>query len=247
VADFRSDDFPSNFEPPEEPTLAALEETLRTRLTAGESYLLLIDELRLFIMARFHQMPQEAIVKELVGWGLEFAYARELVHSAVATSRDHPKAKLARRMAAAADKDRTAEPAFVAMTAQALQSSSEPSSTDAPIPEICPTCNRVLYPVARLRPVPSLPWRARLILLAGCVVSALLYFVVLVVIKSEVVISMWLLALICCPIALVPALALGMWAYKFPRVVRARCMGCGWAGCFRLGQKPRDGNNESTG
>ena len=247
MADFRSDlrdeDFQPDFEPPEEPTLSALEETLRTRLAAGESYLLLIDELRLFIMARFYQMPPESIVRELVGWGLEFAYARELVNSAIATDRHDPKARLARRMAEAADGDRPADPALVAMTAQVPQASPDLDATESPVPEICPMCNRVLYPVASFRPAPSLSWSARLVLLGGCVASAVLYFFILVVIKSEVVISMWLLALVCCPIALVPALAIGMWAYNFPRVVRVRCTGCGWARCFKLCQKHRAPTN----
>jgi hypothetical protein len=244
VADYRSDlrdeDFQPDFEAPEEPSLSVLEESLRTRLLAGESYLLLIEELRLFIMARFYQMPPESIVKELVSWGLEFAYVRELVNSALATDRDHPKAKLARRMAEAADKNLPADPAFVAMTAQAPQTSPDPDGSDSPVPEICPMCNRVLYPVARFRPAPSLSWRARFVLLSSCVASAVLYFVMLVVIKSEVAISMWLLALICCPIAIVPALVIGMWAYKFQRVVRVRCTGCGWSQCFKLCQKHRD-------
>jgi hypothetical protein len=53
-------------------------------------------------------------------------------------------------------------------------------------PEICPTCDRVLYPIPRLRPAPSLGWPARLLLLFGFMLAAATYWVGLAVIRSVI-------------------------------------------------------------
>jgi DNA-directed RNA polymerase subunit RPC12/RpoP len=92
----------------------------------------------------------------------------------------------------------------------------------------CPECGRVLHPVAQLRPTPSLGWPARLLLVAGAVLSAVAYLAGLVAIRSMIRVPMVVLSLLWFPVALLPALTCGAAAYRFPRVARLGCRGCGW-------------------
>lgn len=94
--------------------------------------------------------------------------------------------------------------------------------------ENCPECGRALYPVVRMRPVPRLQLRARLIFAAGLALSAAVYWYGLVAVRLVVPLPMWLLSLVWFPVALLPALGCGYVAWGLPRVTRHRCRGCGW-------------------
>jgi hypothetical protein len=213
--------------PPADPVLAVLADRIRTHLRAGGPYLEMVEEVRLFIMARFYQVSPDSITDELAQWGMEPGYAAELVVSALATSRYDKRAEMARRMAAADDAGRPVDPALAAM-GQPAPPGPVADSADTGYPDRCPGCDRVLFPVARLRPAPSLGWPARLLLLAGCVLTAATYWAGLVGVRMVVGVPVWTLSLLWFPVALLPALGCGILAYRFPRVARLGCRGCGW-------------------
>jgi hypothetical protein len=222
--------------PASDPSLAQLADRIRTQLQAGRSCFPMIEEVRLFVMARFYQVPPDSIVRELVGWGMEPSYAAELVASALATDRYDKRAEQARRIAAADDVGRPVDPSLAAMCQPAP--SGARGVVGAPgLPDTCPECDRVLYPHARLLPTPSLGLRALLLLLAGAVLSAGTYWVGLAAIRSVIWIPMWALSLLWLPVALLPGLACGTLAYSFPRVARVRCRLCGWQSKIVLGRR----------
>ncbi len=217
--------------PAADPSLAALAERLRAHLGADGSALELIDEIRLFIMARFYQTAPESIADELAGMGMDAAYAAELVSSALRTSRYDPRAALARRMA---DADGLrADAALAALTVPGG------AAVSSPLPEACPACHRPMHPVAHLRPAPALGWPARALVLAGSLVSALVFLLGLALLRSELPVATARLAIVWFPIALLPALGCGMLAYRLPRVVRLACRGCGWTAKVALPRRPR--------
>src|SRR5262249_20284566 len=114
------------------------------------------------------------------------------------------------------------------------------------VPENCPVCDRVLYPVARLRPAPSLTRAARLLLWTGALLSAVAYWGGRAAIRAVMWVPMWVLSVLWLPFALVPALAVGAVAWGFPRVARVSCQGCGWRGRVELG-RPVTGGGEGSG
>lgn len=219
--------------PPADPSLGELGDRLRAHFEADGSALELLDDIRLFIMARFYQTPPESIADELAGMGMDADYASELVASALRTSRHDPRAALARRMAEADTAGPRVDPALAAMTRPA-------TAADTPtMPEACPSCDRPLHPVAHLRPVPALGWPARSLVLAGSFLSAVVFLLGLVLLRAEFPIAMARLAVVWFPIALLPALGCGVVAYRFPRIVRLACRGCGWRARIELPRRTR--------
>lgn len=242
MSDPNSDRHDDDFHPPAtsapDPSLADLTARIRTRLETGESCLPMIEDVRLFVMARFYQVPPDVIARELAAWGLEPDYAAGLVASALATDRYDPRAEQARRMAAADDAGRPPDPALAAMCRPDPPRRGEAGSG---LPDTCPTCDRVLYPIARLRPGPTLGWPARSLVLAGCAASAVFYFWGLADIRGVIRVPTWGLALVWFPVAILHAVGVGALAYRLPRVVTPRCRSCGWRGRFRLGRPSRAG------
>lgn len=214
--------------PVADPLLSDLAERIRTHLQADGSALELIDDIRLFILARFYQIAPVSIADELVSWGMDAEYADELVQSVLKTSRYHPRAELARRIAEADSTGPVVDSALAAITRPRPSDHTFPGNGTVVIPQICPTCNRAFHTVEHLRPMPALGWPARLLLLGGSVLSALLFLIALVVLRAEFQIPPFRIAIVCFPIALLPALGIGLLAYQLPRVVRLNCRGCGW-------------------
>jgi hypothetical protein len=151
--------------------------------------------------------------------------------SADETSRHDPRAALARRMAEADAASPGADSALAALTRPDRTTA---ETLDSPLPEACPSCDRPLHPVARLRPAPRLGWPARALVLAGSFASAVVFLLGLVMLRAEFPVAMSRLALAWFPIALLPALGCGVLAYRFPRVVRFACRGCGWQAKIEL-------------
>lgn len=107
------------------------------------------------------------------------------------------------------------------------------------IPDRCPGCGRDLYPLARLRPTPSFSAYAWLLVGAGSVVTVLVYWGGIILVRSLVWIPMWLLAFLWFPLALIPALGFGLLAHRFPKMLRMRCRRCGWKGRFVCARLPK--------
>jgi hypothetical protein len=189
-------------------------------------------------MARFYQAPPESIADELAGMGMDADYAAELVSSALKTSRYDKRAELARRMAEADGAGPQADPTLAAITRP------ERNADDAPLPEACPSCGRALYPVARLRPAPALGWPARMLVLTGSLVSALVFLFGLIALRAEFPVAMARLALVWFPIAILPALGCGLIALRFPLVVRLACRGCGWNAKIELPRRGETNGHE---
>jgi len=226
-----------DFCPPEavaDPTLVDLADRIRTELREGGSCLAMIDEVRLYIMARFYQVPPSVITDELVDWGVESSYAARLVVSALATDRYDKRAELAMRMAAADDASRPADSTLAAMV-QPTAPGARPSTLG--YPDTCPVCDQVLYPLARLRPSPSMTILARLLLMAGIVVGLVTYLGGLLAIRSIFWLPMWLIVSLWFPIGLYPALWLGNMASRLPKVIRLDCRGCGWSEVIPFGKR----------
>lgn len=219
-ADWQDEDFVPE---PEPPLLCDVAAHIREQLRAGTSYLDLIEDLRLFTMARLHQAAPATVEAELTSWGLDPRYAADLVTSTIAMSGNDGRARQAKQMAAGEDADRPANPGLVSM----VQPS--PWQDDEVVPHLCPGCNRVLYPVARLRPLPALSLPGRILLFGGYVLSGVLYLAGFFVIGSMFRIPTVLLALFWCPIALIPALVISVIVKHLPRVLRIRCRGCGYS------------------
>ena len=202
-------------EPADDRTMAQLAYLIRRELQNEGTCFPIIEEVRLYIMARFYQVSPGSIAEELAGWGMERAYAGELVKSALATDRYSKKAEKARRPPGrrCRSPNRSGDRGH---DATAGLRSRRGRGSDRHW-ETCPVCDRVLYPSDRLRPPPSLSWPARLLLLAGCFLSAMVYWVGLVLIRRVVWIPMWMLSLLWFPVALLPAIAFGIWAFRFPK------------------------------
>lgn len=222
--------------PAADPSLIELGDRLRAHFEADGSALELLDDIRLFIMARFYQTPPESIADELAGMGMDADYAAELVSSALRTSRHDPRAALARRMAEADTAGPRIDPELAALTRRDRYG---PDADEASPPEACPACARPLHPVAHLRPVPTLGWPAWSLVLAGSILSAVVFLLGLVLLRAEFPIAMTRLAIVWFPIALLPALGCGALAYRFPRVLRLACRSCGWRARFELPRRTR--------
>lgn len=228
---WQDDDFTRRPEPVALPKLASVAKRIRTHLGRGRSGFEIVDELRLFIMARLHQAPAEEIRDELVGWGLERDYADGLVESAFSASPNSKTAELARRMADADNASRPLNPQLAALDQPAESGSG--AAAIALCPDRCPECDRVLYPVQRLRPTPALGWPARLLLIFGIILSGVTFLGGMAAARSVALargarVSMAGTSIVWFPIAVLPALACAYLAYRLPRVARFGCRGCGW-------------------
>jgi hypothetical protein len=114
---------------------------------------------------------------------------------------------------------------------------------DIRMPCVCPACQKTLYSTAASRPQPSITRLAVLLFVSAGVLSAVVYFISMFVLRETITISEtpirdgWvmrthlptsLLALISAPIALVPGLLIGWFAGRMPKLRRLRCWNCGW-------------------
>ena len=101
-------------------------------------------------------------------------------------------------------------------------------------PTDCPACGQQLYPVARLRPKPTLGLRAKCLLGASGVVAGIVFMTVALLVRMYFGVLGRFVRFIAVPIAAVVALPLALIAYRFPKVLKLHCRKCGWRGTFTI-------------
>jgi hypothetical protein len=120
------------------------------------------------------------------------------------------------------------------------------AETTIRMPYRCPACDRTLYSTSASRPGVSSTLTARLLFLAAGLVTAAIYFVLLIVLRetlatrtrldNDLVLVHYpptmLLTAITLPVALIPGLAIGWVAGRMPRVRVVRCWNCHWCQAF---------------
>lgn len=111
------------------------------------------------------------------------------------------------------------------------------------MPLDCPTCQRPLYPTARLRPQPRTGTAGRVLYVAGGLVAAAVTLSLAAYLRErwshrmpiagtefDLIIYPPAKAVVLpsLPIGLLPGVLLGYLAHRLPRFRRLRCRGCGW-------------------
>jgi hypothetical protein len=115
-------------------------------------------------------------------------------------------------------------------------------------PARCPACDAELYPLSRLRPQPTLSPLAKALLILGISLSAAIFVLGMAwsmyqrmlydekPMAPRVRPSGGLVGIVYLIPALVPGLALGLLAYRLPKVLSFRCRNCGWRERYKLGR-----------
>jgi len=103
-------------------------------------------------------------------------------------------------------------------------------------PTDCPQCGNELYPIARLRPEPTLPRSAKLLIGFSGVAAGAVYWGLAFVAVEVVFIPIPArgLSIVLLPVALVAGIPFVIVAYRLKKVMKLRCRKCAWRGQFAL-------------